>query len=207
MIHRNLGVRRPRRAFDTHAAHRCGTAGRVPASIQLLDGLAPAPASLSLTMDLGRPHAKGIRDLEDVGKAGIPLASLDPAEVGAIQSRVQGQLLLGEPTLLPALPDCGTEGGVSGGPRWRLPTLASYGLLALGTPRPARSSMGSGTASSSCDNSPAMAGNWTSHRSVYDPGGPRCCTYTGSAEPAQAANPAAGTARTQQLAQGNVKCD
>lgn len=47
------------------------------------------PASLSPSMDLGRPHAQGISDLEDVRQAGVPLAPLDPAHVRPIHSCVE----------------------------------------------------------------------------------------------------------------------
>jgi hypothetical protein len=42
----------------------------------------PLPDCLCASVNLGCPNAERIRDLEDVGQARIPLASLDPAHSG-----------------------------------------------------------------------------------------------------------------------------
>jgi hypothetical protein len=62
----------------------------------------------------GDVHPQGLGDRVNVVESDVPLASLDPAHVVAVEAGSLGEALLREALLLAQLSDAGTEGEAMG---------------------------------------------------------------------------------------------
>ena len=65
--------------------------------------------------NLGGGGAEGTGDLEDVREAGVALAALDAADVGAVKPALLGKSCLGDPVPLADFADGIIDGCVGGG--------------------------------------------------------------------------------------------